>query len=298
MDASSELPKSQLPRPSAIKPDETVSQYLGRFRLEPDLLGRYLWLTDRLSVSESAKLKLENRNFKRFAKGKPDISWVTIYFSQRDASNCVLTHDALMTSFFGPNCYNKLRLLNRDPIVAINELRNRMLSREASSSFGSRVHCFLRGHSDVAPDPLNKTNWSVYSVKIYKGDDASSRECLHAFAILQSFENNNLVYKILQSYIGMYNFNEHDISYNSAEIQTLLNELGELFSSNTWNSRNLHLFSHFFKNSTLPNLGKPISYKRNLELRIGDVTRTSFEDISKQYIEGFPADFKIKVSKK
>lgn len=296
MDASRPLDPTCLPQPAMINSGEPITRYLGRCRLDADILGKYLWFTQRLSVTPSAINKLQTRNIYRYIQGKPEISWVTIYFSKMDAWNCVMTHDALMTKFFGLDSYKKMQKLNNRPELGIEELKNRLLSREASSSLGARLHSIFRGHFDVAPDPLNADNWTICSVKIYKGGSLS-QECLHAFAVLQAVENETVVYKILQSYIGLYEFNQHDITYSSNEILSMLDELGELFSSPTWNAQNLHLFSHYFKNSTLPNEGKKISFERRLELRIGVVTRPSFEAIAQQYRGEYPRNFRIKVSK-
>lgn len=300
MDASgiSSSPKP-LPQPTIIRDGEPITKAMDRFsaNLEVDILGKYLWAIKELAPSPEAIRSLHQRNIRRIAKGKTPVTHVTDYMKVTDASNCVLNQIAILSSFFGQNYHASLKYLNaEDPLRGIAELREKFLSKEATVSTGYRIQNAFRGNFGVASVPLDENHWTIYAIKIHKGD-VFSGEAIHAFAILQAAENGKVIYKILQSYVGQYYFNQYDATYTTGEMLTFLEELSEVYTSYTWNEKNNHLFSHFFKSNERIREGKTIKFERRLTIQVGEATRAAFEHISREYQRDFPANYRIKISK-
>lgn len=246
---------------------DLFDQIARNFELE--ILGRYLWQENQLDGKRVTN------------------------FSRHNAANCVVTHHALMIACFG----NQFRLnpslstISSTSRRAISELKDIMVSREASACFSYRL---LQGMFTQVPVPLDEDNWTMYSLKI------CSQEChVHAFVILQALENNEVIYKIYQSYIGQYNYEEYmkryDRNYKSAEIFHLLDCLSEFVTSGYWTGKIQRLFSFYFKSDEVNPIGQAIKYKRSLVLRWGNVSRRDFERQAVNFRAAIPEGCKIEV---
>lgn len=295
MDASNVNPKVSLP--VFISSDQSVSAILGNFsdNFATDILGRYLWSCGNLKISSQQIADLAVKNLKRIAKGKARAEHFTIHFRVIDASSCVITHNALLTAFFGKHFERALKPISKpdeDPALSAAKIKKIMLEKEGSPFTGfDRIYHRIFGERRLRP-ALDDHNWTVYSLQIQR----ESCEYVHACVILQMIENNRVVYKICQSFVNQYYFDMSKVNaHTGADMFLMLDEIVDFIRSADWSATHNHLITHFFQSKAAMPLGEKIGYKSRLILQYADVSRTSFESRCSKFLSAYPPDLKIKV---
>lgn len=298
MESSGLINTKQLPLPVSIPKDQSIVKILESFseHLETEILGRAVWVDNRLKITSLEIVELACKNLKRTAENKPRKEHFTIYIRPNDDMSCALTHTGLMSAFFGKNFDDSVPFIgrqNEDPSLAVDKVKQMMLAKEAPFSLKNRLyHAFFGYHSDQKI--LDENNWTIYSVQLLQRDVGY----LHSFIILQLIENNKVVYKILQSFVNEYRFIMKDTkTYTRADIFLMFDELLDFVKTTEWNEKYVHLISHFFHSKSSRPVGEKIDIQRRLILRCGDSTRASVEQFADSFVSDFPTDLKIKVLK-
>lgn len=288
-----------LPTPIIFGRNEPLTSILTRMtqNFETDILGRMLWYYDQLEISPERKLEIRNRNKERRERGLPEENEVTIdHIRQLDATSCVYTHNAVMSIFFGKwhRDSKSIKQLGKIPQFAIHdvklimaELHNRSILTNQRPNFADMINpAFV----------LDENHWTAYSIQIFANHNKKAF-IDHALIILQAKEKDKMTYKILQSYIRQYSFNQHDLTYSLEHIFLLLDEILHYVTATKWDASHSQLFNDFFHSNQTIQQGKALNESRWIKIRWNTFNRKSLERHASEFRNSFPEHYKIALTK-
>lgn len=261
-----------------------------------ELFGKVIWLEGNLRAPRADLKKLEDKNKQRLIEGKPEKNYVSMYLYKDVNTMCGMTVGGLLTSFFGRKFikspdYNAIR---EEPARAVEVMKQVMITQESSNKTLNKISNFFNGlfENDSIPSPvLDENSWTVYSILIKGGLG-------HVLVIVQAYVNNEVVYKIYQSFVRQYTLDkylsQHDYALTRSEVYLLLDEILDYVNATNFTPKSDHLFRHYFNADPRLSIGQEIGFKRELALRWGNVTRESFKKFALEYQAAYPTNLKIK----
>lgn len=250
-----------------------------------EIMGRRLWAFGKLKadlfVDEDTNFEtytkdlIEQRNLNRAKNGKSWESQVKVKFSKAMATSCGRTLVGCLASHFGKDVSTK------NPAILFE---GKNLTSDSILEIKTKI---LENEKQI----VDENSWFVYGFAIDAGRG-------HGFTIIQALKNQEVVYKMYQSYENEYSINDYLDKYNNtytnAEIFQLMEEIVEYVEGTHWNTKMDHLFSEFFRVKPPKQMGEELTEKaKKCVMMCGRVTRDSFEKHAMEFKADFPSFVKF-----
>lgn len=270
---------------------ELFEKYAASYLME--IYGRHFWSTGKFNLSPSAYLVRNAKNKRRAVEGKPPKMTIKHFVDSVTPTVCQITEEGLMTALFGPQwdgpSAKHVLALDKEAGQAIASLKNILRAHEPGS-----LHQRFKSVQTVVWTPyptLDQNNWNAFRIGIGGGIG-------HALVLIQAYENNQVVYKLYQSFVQKYTLQEYlkqkTNTLTFSEVNLMLDEILDYVVSKTWSAGADHLYSRFFNVKMDYKIGEEISFNRYLRIKWGHVTREAMKQYAQEYQKAFPADLKFK----